>query len=461
MIKIIIIKINLSKRTRNSPFILYIFFNFSNTIIGDNMIEYYELRKIDNEQVLILYLDYNYEFSSEFKGNRLLDRINNFIRVSKINWNGTKVIFVVGGLVLGSLVLGKINKQENIEKFDYVSNVIINHYDENNNDLGYSQIEIKNPVIEDIKEDKKEEIIIENNKHNEQSINNSNPGITNPKPIIPNETITKPTPEDTKTYVNVYRSNGKVETIELEEYVVGVVAAEMPAAFHIEALKAQSIAARTYTLKSIQEGKLLTDNEKTQSYKDIDELKELWKNNFDTYYRKIKHAVETTKEQVILYNNEYIEALYHSTSNGYTENSYEVFGYAHPYLVSVNSSWDINATSFLREKTLTFQELSNLLGIDFNNNTLIEILERNSSGRISRIKISDNNYTGIELRMLLGLRSTDFDIIQNQDSITFTTRGYGHGVGMSQYGANGMANNGKTYVEILKHYYPGTIIKTV
>lgn len=458
MIKIIIIKINLSKRTRNSLFILYIFFIFSKTIIGDNMIEYYETRKIDNEQVLILYLDYNYEFSSVLKGNTLLDRINNFIRVSKINWNGTKVIFVVGGLVLGTLALGKINKQENIEKFDYVSNVIINHYDENNNDLGYSQIEIKPPSINEKKENIKEEIKVENNVTS-NPINTPNQEIGQPTP--PNEAITMPAPEEIKTYVTIYRSNGKVETIELEEYIIGVVSSEMPAAFHIEALKAQSIASRTYALKSIQEGKILTDNEKTQSYKDIDELKEFWKDNFDTYYRKIKHAVETTKGQVILYNNEYIEAIYHSTSNGYTENSYEVFGYNHPYLISVNSSWDINATSFLREKTLTFQELSNLLGIDFNNNTLIEILERNSSGRISRIKISDNYYTGIELRMLLGLRSTDFDITINHDNVIFTTRGYGHGVGMSQYGANGMANNGKTYVEILKHYYPGTTIKTV
>jgi len=424
------------------------------------MIEYYEIRKIENEKVLILYLSYDYEFSSDFKGNSLLDRINNFIRISKINWNGTKVIFVVGGLVLGSLVLGKtnLNSKKNIDKFDYVSNIIINHYDDNNNDLGYSQIEIKNPNIND------EQVKIHETINEEKDIENhviSTPIITPPSQTIPTETVITPAPEEIKTYVNIYRNNGTIETIELEEYVVGVVAAEMPAAFHIEALKAQSIAARTYALKSIQEQRILTDDEKTQSYKDINELKELWGNNFDTYYKKIKKAVDSTKKQAIFYNNEYIEALYHSTSNGYTENSYEVFGHIHPYLVSVNSSWDINATSFLRDKTFTFNELSNILGLDFNKDTSVEILERNASGRITRIKINDNYYTGTNFRMLLGLRSTDFDITIDNNNVTFTTRGYGHGVGMSQYGANGMGNMGKTYVEILKHYYPGTTIKTV
>ena len=431
------------------------------------MIEYYEIRKIDNEKVLILYLSYDYEFSSDFKGNKLLDRINNFIRVSKIKWNGTKVIFVVGGLVLGSLVLGKIdlNRKKDIDKFDYVSNIIINHYDDNNNDLGYSQIEIKNPVINDekdtIKEEVEQETIVENEITSDLIINvpNEEPEITSP--TLPNETIPPPVIEEVKQYVTIYRSNGTIETIELEEYVVGVVAAEMPAAFNIEALKAQSIAARTYALKSIQEQRTLTDNEKTQSYKDIDELRELWGNNFDTYYKKIKKAVESTKNQAIFYNNEYIEAIYHSTSNGYTESAYEVFGYIYPYLISVNSSWDVNATSFLRDKTFTFNELSNILGFDFNNDTIIEILERNETGRITRIKINDNYYTGTAFRMLLGLRSTDFDITINDSNVTFTTRGYGHGVGMSQYGANGMGNSGKTYVEILKHYYTGTTIKTV
>ena len=435
------------------------------------MIEYYEIRKVDKEKVLILYLSYDYEFSSDFKGNTLLDRINNFIRVSKIKWKGNKIILVVGGIVLGSLVLGNINTPEKktIQKFDYISNVIINHYDENNNELGYSQIQIKDPIIiEEEKESVKEE------KNNKEEITTNNISInSNPNNVSPpkEESVTPTPPTDSseniteiepiKTYVTVYRSNGTIESIELEEYIIGVVAAEMPAAFNIEALKAQSVAARTYALKSIQEGKTLTDNEKTQSYKDINQLRVMWGNSFNTYYNKVKKAVEATKGLAILYNNNYIEALYHSTSNGYTESSYEVFGYSYPYLTSVNSSWDINASSFLREATFTFDNLQKILGIDFNQNTPVEILERNQSGRISSIRINENYYTGVELRNLLGLRSADFDINIDTDKVIITTRGYGHGMGMSQYGANGMGNQGKTFVEILKHYYPGTTIKTV
>jgi len=436
------------------------------------MIEQYEIRKVNKEQILILYLSYDYEFSNFLKGNTILDRINNFIRVSKMKWKGNKIVFVVGGLVLGSIILGKVNapEQKHAQKFDYISNIILNHYDDDDNELGYSQIQVKDPIIitekktneEDnqITDTKKEEITINTNTNSNTTVIPEKEKIEIPPPPTNGE-IATPVPKENKTYVTVYRSNGTIESIGLEEYIIGVVAAEMPAAFNIEALKAQSIAARTYALKSIQEGKTLTDDEKTQSYKDVNQLRVMWGNNFDTYYNKIKKAVETTKGLAILYNNEYIEALYHSTSNGYTENSYEVFGYSYPYLVSVISSWDINATSFLREVTFSFDNLQKILGIDFNQDTLVEILERNESGRISRIRINENYYTGIELRNLLGLRSADFDINIDSDKVTITTRGYGHGVGMSQYGANGMGNSGKTYVEILKHYYPGTIIKTV
>lgn len=419
------------------------------------MIEHYEIRDVNKEKVLILYLSYDYEFSSDFEHNNVLMKINEFIKRNKIKWNGKKVILVVGGLVLGTLVLGKINPQTNPHStsYNYVSNVILNHFDEFNNEIGYSKIEIKDPVIivEEGKEQEKVEIKDEPIKIQKPSSNTK-----------PQEE--KTVQEQTKqTIVTIYRSNGNVEQLELESYIVGVVAAEMPAAFNIEALKAQSIAARTYALKAIKEEKILTDNEKTQSYKDINELKELWKDDFSTYYNKIKSCVKSTEGQVLTYNGEYIEALYHSTSNGYTENAYEVFGNSYPYLITVPSIWDINATSYSRDKTFSFEEFSNILGININKESLIEVLEKTNSGRIISIKIDDNYYNGIELRNLLGLRSTDFDININTDTnqVIITTRGYGHGVGMSQYGANGMANNGKNYKEILSHYYPGTTLKTV
>lgn len=436
------------------------------------MIEYYEIRKVNKEKVLVLYLSYDYEFGGTNKETSILNKINTFIKTNIVKWNGNKVILVVGGLVLGSLVLGKIDiPNNNGQDFNYVSSVILNHFDEDNNEIGYSKVELPEPEV--IVEEK-EETTIEEEKENSVSNNISNNN-TNKEEIV------KPTPptnnsnntngnnnnnssnnnqvQETKTMVTIYRSNGTIETLELEEYLIGVVAIEMPASFNIETLKAQSIAARTYALKAIQENKVLTDDVKTQSYRDNNQLRVMWGNSFDTYYNKVKKAVEATKGQVITYNNQYIDAVYHSTSNGYTESSYEVFGYNHPYLVSVNSSWDINATSFLRETSFTFDNLQKILGINFNSDTLVEVISRTPSGRVSRLRINDNYYSGIEFRNLLGLRSADFDINVSHDKVIITTRGYGHGVGMSQYGANGMANNGKTYVEILKHYYPGTTIK--
>lgn len=424
------------------------------------MIEHYELRKVDKEKVLILYLSFDYEFASDFNNKNILNRINEYIKQNKIKWTGNKVILVVGGLILGSLVLGKINtpKIKHNKQFNYVSTIILNHFDEGNNEIGYSNIEIKNPII--ILEDKYEE-----KASNQQIQSNINKNDINSKQNAANQEEIKvsSTSQDinNKIMISIHKDNGIIEVKELEEYIIGVISAEMPALFNIEALKAQSVAARTYALKSLQEGKKITDNEKTQSYKSVEELKQLWGNNFDTYFNKIKDAVASTKGQVLMYNGEYIEALYHSTSNGYTENSYEVFGHKYPYLITVDSIWDVNANTFLRDKTFTLEELNILLGTNLSSNSTIEILEKTESGRISRIRIDNNYYSGTELRNLLGLRSTDFNININNEKIIFTTKGYGHGVGMSQYGANGMANSGKTYTQILDHYYPKTTIKTV
>ena len=411
------------------------------------MIEKYEIRKVDKENVLILYLSYDYEFSGRSDNTSLLTRINSFIRANKIKWNGNKVIIVVGGLILGTIVLGKINFDNNSDSFNYVSNIILNHFDYYNNEIGYSKIDITDPVI--ITEEEKEDLEV---------VSEDPVIITNAK-VVEKKKIKEEKQDN--NLIPLYRSNGTILNIELEEYVVGVVAAEMPASFNIEALKAQSVAVRTYALKHLKENKILTDDVKTQVYNDNNELKEKWKNDFDFYYNKVKSAVESTKGQVMIYDNDYIEALYHSTSNGYTEDCYQVFEYSYPYLERVNSSWDLSATSFLRNVTYSFDEFSKLLNINFDDNTEVEILSRTNSGRVSSLRIGDNYYSGIDFRKMLGLRSTDFDIEVTPINVVITTRGYGHGVGLSQYGANGMANSGKTYVEILKHYYKGITIKTI
>ena len=242
------------------------------------------------------------------------------------------------------------------------------------------------------------------------------------------------------------------------DYLIGVVSSEMPASFNLEALKAQSVLARTYALKAKQTGKKLTDTVSTQSYIDIDQMKNKWGNSFNTYYNKIKNAVENTNGEYLSYNGNYIEALYHSTNNGKTESSLDVFGNYYPYLISVSSEYDKNSSSYLRTINMPLDTISNKLGLSLNNDSVISILSYTDGGNIKEININGNNFSGKKVRELLGLRSADFDISISDNNANITTRGYGHGVGMSQYGANGMANAGYSYKDILSHYYPGTTL---
>lgn len=297
------------------------------------------------------------------------------------------------------------------------------------------------------------------------SSNNNNSDITSSKESINNNVNINKKEEteenvDTNTYITIHRNNGTILKLELEEYLIGVVGSEMPASFNIEALKSQAIVARTYALKRIKEGKKLTDTVSTQSYKDNNELKIMWGNDFDKYYNKVKTAVMNTKGIVLLYNNNYIDAVYHSTSNGKTEDAINVWGNNIPYLKSVDSNTDTQASSYKRCVSFTYEYLSNTL------NTAITkysnfILERNTSGRVNNIKINDIEIKGTTFRSLLGLRSTDFTIELTDKNIVITTYGYGHGVGMSQYGANGLANKGYTYEQILKHYYQNITLKKI
>ena len=234
----------------------------------------------------------------------------------------------------------------------------------------------------------------------------------------------------------------------------------MPASFNIEALKAQAIVARTYALKRISENKILTDTLSTQVYKDNSELKNMWGNDFNKYYNKVKESVDSTKGIVMTYNNKYIDAVYHSTSNGKTEDAIYVWGNNIPYLKSVDSSFDKNVSSYERKKEMSLEEISNILDTNITKDTIF-ILERNTSNRVVNVKFNDIELTGTTFRSLLGLRSTDFTIELSDSSIIITTHGYGHGVGMSQYGANEMAKSGYNYENILTHYYKGITITKI
>ena len=250
------------------------------------------------------------------------------------------------------------------------------------------------------------------------------------------------------------QEEGTIETLDLEEYIIGVVAGEMPASFEDEALKAQAIAARSYALNKIKstnkEYDLLTDIT-NQVYITKEEMQEKWQEEYEKYYDKIKKAVEDTKNLVMMYDGEVISAYYFAMSNGKTEDVSLVFGENIDYLVSVDSSRDENVKNFMVTNEIEKEEFCEKLDISCEE-IKIEEIKRTDSNRVDTIKINGKEYKGTKIRALLNLRSTDFDI-EIKESINITTRGYGHGVGMSQYGANEMAKNGATYEEILKYYY--------
>lgn len=256
----------------------------------------------------------------------------------------------------------------------------------------------------------------------------------------------------------------KINTIDLEEYVIGVVAAEMPASFNSEALKAQAIASRTYAAYKIKTSKkeydVVTDVT-DQSYITVDKMKVKWKEDFDKYYSKISAAVNDTKGKVLYYDGDIIEAYYFSMSNGFTEDSSLVFSQERDYLQSVKSIYDNEELkNFEVSKTLSKNEICQRLEVDCTK-LVFSNVERSNTNRVNYITVNGQKLKGTTFRARLNLRSTDFTITELDDNIIITTKGYGHGVGMSQYGANGMAKDGYNYEEILKYYYKNTKISSI
>lgn len=280
-------------------------------------------------------------------------------------------------------------------------------------------------------------------------------------------------------YINVFDTRSqKTITIPLDDYIKGVVAAEMPAEFEMEALKAQAIASRTYALQRnihFEEGHPdhpdapLCTGIHCQAYLSLDELEKLHSKKWvEKYWEKIEEAVDVTINEVIYFDNEIIEPLYHSTSGGMTEDSKDVFAMEKPYLKSVPSPYEEDAPKFKSIVTMTVDEFIQKIQGKFtganitkdNVHEKIKLVERTDSGRIKKIMVDGTVVEGREIRELFELNSTNFKILLSPKSniVEIETTGYGHGVGMSQWGANGLAKNGKDYKEILKHYYTGVEI---
>ncbi|MGI5838817.1 MAG: stage II sporulation protein D [bacterium] len=279
--------------------------------------------------------------------------------------------------------------------------------------------------------------------------------------------------------INVYDAErDEVLEMELEKYLEGVVAGEMPVLFHTEALKAQAIAARTYAVRKMRRfggagddrnlaADISSDPARDQAWLSEAAMKERW--GVLKYYRyrnKIRAAVQATAGLILLYQGEPITPAYHSTCGGVTENSEDVWTYEVPYLRSVRCDYDTHSSYYRRTVSMSHAAFAEKIGAASATagaaaseiTKQLEALERSSTGRLKQVRVGDKIYRGLEFRMQLGLPSSHLTWNTTESGIEFKVQGYGHGVGMCQYGADGMAKAGKKAEEILRHYFTGAEI---
>ena len=265
----------------------------------------------------------------------------------------------------------------------------------------------------------------------------------------------------------LHTETGEVEEVNLDTYLLNVVSAEMPASYEMEALKAQAVVARTYTIYKIKNGgkhenaDICDSSLCCQAWISKENRLARWEENIrDEYWNKIVQAVESTKGKYITYNNEPINAFFHSNSGGTTELPVNVWGGSYPYLQIVETSGEDAYSGYSSEVKISKDELIQKMlskyqdfEIDFNDSKCIEILETNESNRIKKIRIGNKELSGVEARSIFGLKSAKFDFEIIVDEIIFKVIGYGHGVGLSQSGSDSLAKQGYDYISIIKHYY--------
>ncbi|MCL2560117.1 MAG: stage II sporulation protein D [Turicibacter sp.] len=255
-------------------------------------------------------------------------------------------------------------------------------------------------------------------------------------------------------YITVYRTEtSEFQEIEFERYLIGVVAAEMPALFELDALRAQAIAARTYAMRILAHDDYILDTVMHQVFLDDDQLRDRWGDAFDVHFATIEEAVTSTQGIVITHEGELITPMFFAMSNGATENSEDVFPSERPYLRSVASSGYEDHDRFAVEEGFSIENLRAAFGDDNITIDNIIILEESAGGNVAQVQVGSEIFTGRDVREILGLRSASFSVAEAPGGILFTTYGNGHGVGMSQHGANVMAQNGADYREILQHFY--------
>lgn len=290
----------------------------------------------------------------------------------------------------------------------------------------------------------------------------------------PNEGIVVETSAE-EPVVQVYNAQlGQIVPMKLEEYVVGAVAAEMPASYDIEALKAQAVAARTLAVykwkgsgcSNHPGADICTEFTHCQAWVDDNGMHEKWGNGYDKWKQKITDAVNATRGMILTYHDEPIQVFYYATSNGKTEDCAAVFAQDLPYYGVVDSPGEESAPKYQETVTFTRAEVAAKINDLYpaaklnkkNLESQIKVLSHTDSGRVAEVRVGDTTISGSAFRQAFGLNSTDFSLSYQGGNVSIHTLGYGHGVGMSQVGAYAMAQKGAGVSEILAHYYLGTVL---
>ena len=285
-------------------------------------------------------------------------------------------------------------------------------------------------------------------------------------------------PYEYKNYSKIrllHKKTGEVEEVPLDQYLCHVVSAEMPADFEEEALKAQAVVARTYTIYKVNHKKhdnsdICDDSTCCQAWVSKEDRLARWEESKrESNWQKIEQCVKETKGKIITYENQPINAFFHANSGGITELPVNVWGGTNlPYLQVVETAGEEGYTQYASEVEFSYQELLDKLKgkyedieIHFENQEEVKILEYTDSNRVKTVKFGNHEISGVEARSLLGLKSTNFEMTKTEGKIKFTVKGYGHGVGMSQTGADTMAKQGKNYEEIIHHFYANVEIKEI
>ena len=334
--------------------------------------------------------------------------------------------------------------------------------------LGFAIIFFIAPAICTVTQSKAQEVVGTANSSNNQEETQEN-NVVESTTTNAEENQQSQKDNNSRTIKLLHSTTGQIEEMDLDEYLYGVVSSEMPASFESEALKAQAVVARTYTIYQISHnsnkhtGADICDNYACcQAWISKEDRLAKWNaEEAESNWNKITEAVNSTSGKVITYNGEPINAFFHSNSGGVTESSVNIWGgIDYPYLKSVETSGEDGYTQYSSQVQLSKQDLLNRIKekypdceIDFSQLDCIQIKELTTSGRVKTIKFGNKEIAGTEARTILGLKSTNFTFSIDGDNVTFSVTGYGHGVGMSQTGADALAKSGSTFEEIIKHFY--------